>query len=335
MEVASIQAAGYVLHELLGEGRFSQVVRTVHTTTGSEYAVKIVERASIADDAGAFEALQVELKVLQAAQHPHIVALHEVVETPSTTYVVMELVAGGELFDEIVSRGSLPEQEVIALGAQLFEAIAFCHGLGVAHRDLKPENILLDRSGAQPRLKVIDFGYAALLTDGEPLVGLAGTPDYVAPEVLSWYDGEAQVTGPWTWTTPWHRQAGQTRYELCARTRGGRRASYMSIRSTTRRVTSGVLASSCTYCSVASRHFTPTPKRSSSAWCAAAAPPYPPLPPLTPHARCSLEFSHENSRLKLSASCIVERLADGHRYARCSTSSPRHTGTQSQLRRRR
>ena len=192
MQAQTIEEAGYELHELLGEGRFSQVVRGTHAATGDDFAIKIVELSTLDEDEGALDALQVEIEVLQAAQHPHVVALHEVIETPSTTYVVMEVIGGGELFDEIVSRGMFPEHEARDLMKQLFEAIAFCHDIGVVHRDLKPENLLLDRSRSQLKLKLIDFGYAAFAREGELLSGLAGTPDYVAPEVLSWYDGEEQ-----------------------------------------------------------------------------------------------------------------------------------------------
>ena len=75
---------------------------------------------------------------------------------------------------------------------QLLSALAYCHALGVVHRDLKPENVLFadaDHAGGTGALKLIDFGYAALHRPGERLRGLSGTPDYVAPEVLSWYDG--------------------------------------------------------------------------------------------------------------------------------------------------
>eukprot|EP00966_Prymnesium_polylepis_P086998 2013323-Prymnesium_polylepis.2 len=97
----------------------------------------------------------------------------------------MDLVAGGELFEEIVARGTFAEPEARMLLRQLLAALAFCNEIGVVHRDLKPENILLDRGedGAL-HLKLIDFGYAAILSPGERLTGLAGTPDYVAPCLL-------------------------------------------------------------------------------------------------------------------------------------------------------
>ena len=107
----------------------------------------------------------------------------------------MELLHGGELFDAIIARGSFPESEARLLLRQLLSALAYCHSLGVVHRDLKPENILFEQPDAGPggavgSLKLIDFGYAALHKPGERLRGLSGTPDYVAPEVLSWYEGD-------------------------------------------------------------------------------------------------------------------------------------------------
>ena len=158
IEAESIEAAGYELGDTLGEGRFSQVVRATHLASGEQYAVKIVDLESIAEDEEALEALQVELSVLKAARHPNIVGLQEVVNTPEATYVIMELIAGGELFDEIVARGTYTEPEARELLQSLLSALAFCNEIGVVHRDLKPENILLDRSGPQPVLKLIDFG---------------------------------------------------------------------------------------------------------------------------------------------------------------------------------
>ena len=104
-----------------------------------------------------------------------------------------------QLFDAIINRGSFPEEEARLLLKQLLSALAYCHALGVVHRDLKPENVLFEEDeatradGVVGSLKLIDFGYAALHKPGERLRGLSGTPDYVAPEVLSWYEGDDQA----------------------------------------------------------------------------------------------------------------------------------------------
>ena len=194
-----IGEAGYSLGRVLGEGRFSQVVLGTNDATGEFFAVKVIDRTALEEDEEAGEALRVEVEVLKrAASHPHIVALHAVIRTPEAIYLVMELMEGGELFDAIIARGSFSEAEARRLLRQLLGALAYCHKAGVVHRDLKPENVLFADEGIST-LKLIDFGYAAIQQrPGEPLHGLSGTPDYVAPEVLSWYEGDAEValTGP-------------------------------------------------------------------------------------------------------------------------------------------
>ena len=191
----SIEAAGFRLGHKLGEGRFSEVVHGTNVKTGEEFAVKVVDQQALEEDGEASAALHIEVEVLKrAARHPHVVALHAVIRTPIATYLVMEIMHGGELFDAIIARGSFPEAEARLLLRQLLSALAYCHSLGVVHRDLKPENVLFEAAGktggADGSLKIIDFGYAALHHPGERLRGLSGTPDYVAPEVLSWYEGD-------------------------------------------------------------------------------------------------------------------------------------------------
>ena len=82
-----------------------------------------------------------------------------------------------------MAQSTFPESEARRVIRQLLHALAHCHNLGIVHRDLKPENLLFDGPGPAGRLKVIDFGYTALVPPGAMLSGLSGTPDYVAPEV--------------------------------------------------------------------------------------------------------------------------------------------------------
>ncbi|CAI5467102.1 unnamed protein product [Closterium sp. Yama58-4] len=134
-----------------------------------------------------------------AGYNPHagVVQLRAVFEDDAAVHMVMELCDGGELFDEIVRRGRLSERDAAQVFSQIVSAVAFCHSRGVLHRDLKPENILLARypasaaaaaaAGACPRVvvaKLADFGLAIPLKQGERARGVAGSPFYIAPEVL-------------------------------------------------------------------------------------------------------------------------------------------------------
>jgi serine/threonine protein kinase len=140
---------------------------------------------------GLFTRAQIE--ILRKLDHPHIVSLKEVVVSTEDTYIVMELLSGGELFNRIVDKGPFPEAEAANLFAQILLSMEYLHSLSIVHRDVKPENILYLSSGAD-QIKLIDFGYAGVWTPEKPLTGLCGTPDYVAPEVLSWYDDEDNGT---------------------------------------------------------------------------------------------------------------------------------------------
>mgnify|MGYP003725291381 CR=1 FL=1 len=65
------------------------------------------------------------------------------IDTPSDIFVIMEYVSGGELFDYVVEKGTLSEEEASVLVRKITSAVAHMHGLDIIHRDLKPENLLL------------------------------------------------------------------------------------------------------------------------------------------------------------------------------------------------
>jgi len=186
-DVTSI-AEVYNLGEELGRGRFSVVRQATHLRENVGYAVKEVENESL-DDEENLEALETEIKILRKLRHPHIVNLKEVVTTDSYTYIIMELLSGGELFHRIIDKGCFSEAEAQNLFAQILMSMEYLHSMDIVHRDVKPENILYTSAGAND-IKLIDFGYAGIWSADKPLTGLCGTPDYVAPEVLSWYDDD-------------------------------------------------------------------------------------------------------------------------------------------------
>ncbi|KAF8392662.1 hypothetical protein HHK36_023011 [Tetracentron sinense] len=115
----------------------------------------------------------------------------QVLASKTKIYMVLEYVTGGELFDRIALKGRLSEAEGRRLFQQLIDGASYCHDKGVFHRDLKPENILVDSKG---NIKISDFGLSALpqhFRDDGLLHTTCGSPNYVAPEVLTnrGYDG--------------------------------------------------------------------------------------------------------------------------------------------------
>uniref|UniRef100_A0A672IAP1 Ribosomal protein S6 kinase n=1 Tax=Salarias fasciatus TaxID=181472 RepID=A0A672IAP1_SALFA len=156
----------------LGEGSFSVCRKCKHKQTGHEYAVKIVSRREIA-------------ALRQCETHPNIVKLHDVYTDQYHTYLVMELLQGGELLERIKRKKLFGEAEASQLLQCLVSAVSFMHDAGVVHRDLKPENVLFTDESEDSVLKVIDFGFARLCPAGSaPLQTPCFTLQYAAPELF-------------------------------------------------------------------------------------------------------------------------------------------------------
>jgi len=171
----------YRLDKTLGIGSFGKVKLAEHILTGQKVAIKILNRKKIkAMDME--EKVRREIKILRLFMHPHIIRLYEVMETPSDIYVVMEYVKSGELFDYIVEKGRLMEDEARHFFQQIISGVEYCHRHMVVHRDLKPENILLD---SKMNVKIADFGLSNVMRDGHFLKTSCGSPNYAAPEVIS------------------------------------------------------------------------------------------------------------------------------------------------------
>ncbi|KAJ3296960.1 Protein kinase [Borealophlyctis nickersoniae] len=122
-----------------------------------------------------------EIQYLKLLRHPHIIKLYEVITTPTDIIMVMEY-AGGELFNYIVDRGRMTEDDARRFFQQIICAVEYCHRHKIVHRDLKPENVLLDEYN---HVKIADFGLSNIMTDGDFLKTSCGSPNYAAPEVIS------------------------------------------------------------------------------------------------------------------------------------------------------
>ncbi|KAG6398352.1 hypothetical protein SASPL_139810 [Salvia splendens] len=171
----------YKLGKTLGIGSFGKVKIAEHALTGHKVAVKILNRKKI-KNMDMEEKVRREIKILRLFMHPHIIRLYEVVETNSDIYVVMEYVKSGELFDYIVEKGRLHEEEARMFFQQIISGVEYCHRNMVVHRDLKPENLLLD---SKHNVKIADFGLSNIMRDGHFLKTSCGSPNYAAPEVIS------------------------------------------------------------------------------------------------------------------------------------------------------
>jgi len=183
--------AKYNLKEIIGTGNFAEVRLGVNKETKEKFAIKI---STIKDDEE-YEIIKQEIEILGKLDHPNIVKLIEIFESPGKgkeklVYMVTELVTGGELFDRIVERGHFGEREACDFVRTMILAILYMHQHNVVHRDLKPENILLQNDGENMVVKIADFGLAKVYDPNfqateQKLHTMCGTPCYVAPEILT------------------------------------------------------------------------------------------------------------------------------------------------------
>jgi len=124
------------------------------------------------------------VEILLKIEHPNIIKLLDLFDTPEKLYLVMELVTGGELFDRIVEREQYSESDAKEVMRQLLNAIEYIHSKDIVHRDLKPENLLLEDESQDTNIKLTDFGLSKIF-DTEYMKTACGTPGYVAPEILN------------------------------------------------------------------------------------------------------------------------------------------------------
>lgn len=174
----------YELKEEIGVGSTSKCYRCRKKSTGTEYACKVIDKRQVEMKfSGLLDQFFLEIKVLKSLNHPNIIHLEDTFETADRIYIVMEMMKGGELFDYVVEKGTLSEEEASILVRKITSAVAHMHGLGIIHRDLKPENLLLTSKGPNAEVKLIDFGLAKVMH--EPVANsFLGTKGYLAPEML-------------------------------------------------------------------------------------------------------------------------------------------------------
>jgi calcium-dependent protein kinase len=175
-------AESYEFGIKLGDGAFGTVLKAKHRATGVYRAVKIIPKAKVRNS----QRLEAEINLMKATDHPHIIKLYEVFYDKINIYLVLELCTGGELFDFIVSKRHLNEEEARLITVQLLRAVSYLHMHDICHRDLKPENLLFVEPNAINSLKLIDFGMSKMMGNrGEAMTTKVGTPYYIAPEVLT------------------------------------------------------------------------------------------------------------------------------------------------------
>lgn len=169
----------------MGSGISGLVRLCKHRATGAKYAVKCLDLGLIESEEG-LQQLRDEIAIMCQLDHPNIIRLEEVYESPSEIYLVQELCLGGELFDRLDEQPDYhyTESQCAKLVKQMLCAVRYIHSKGIIHRDLKLENFLFSSRDADSELKMIDFGLSKHFKLGEVQYEAVGTPYTVAPEVI-------------------------------------------------------------------------------------------------------------------------------------------------------
>ncbi|KAG6629823.1 hypothetical protein CIPAW_14G111800 [Carya illinoinensis] len=174
----------YSIGKELGRGQFGVTHLCTHKVTGEQFACKTIAKRKLANKED-IEDVRREVQIMHhLTGQPNIVELKGAYEDKHSVHLVMELCAGGELFDRIIAKGHYTERAAASLLRTIVQIVHTCHSMGVIHRDLKPENFLLLNKDEKSPLKATDFGLSVFYKQGEVFKDIVGSAYYIAPEVL-------------------------------------------------------------------------------------------------------------------------------------------------------
>lgn len=177
-----VRSHDFQLLKVLGKGGYGKVFLARKIDTGQTYAMKVLKKASIVTNAKDTAHTKSERNILEMIKHPFLVQLHYAFQSPGKLYLVLEFLAGGELFMQLEKEGVFMEDQASFYLAEIILAIGHLHSMGIIYRDLKPENVLLDIEG---HVKLTDFGLSKERVDRDNLTHtFCGTIEYMAPEIL-------------------------------------------------------------------------------------------------------------------------------------------------------
>ncbi|MFQ3561566.1 serine/threonine-protein kinase [Streptomyces gramineus] len=183
-------AGRYRLADIIGSGGMGRVWRAHDEVLHRAVAIKELTAAlyvSESDQAVLLARTRAEARAAARINHSAVVTVHDVLEHDGRPWIVMELVEGHSLADEVKERGRVEPREAARIGLWVLRALRAAHGAGVLHRDIKPGNVLLGRDG---RVLLTDFGIAQI--EGDTTITrtgeVVGSVDYLAPERVRGHD---------------------------------------------------------------------------------------------------------------------------------------------------
>jgi serine/threonine-protein kinase len=163
----------------IGRGTYGDVYAARDVRLDRPVALKLLHRSE-PEEGSDLEVIQ-EARLLARVRHPNVVTVYGAERIDGRIGIWMELVEGRTLEDELGERGPFPPGEIAAIGAALTSAVSAVHAAGLLHRDIKAHNVMRGRDG---RILLADFGTGHEVTPEGSIGELAGTPLYLAPELL-------------------------------------------------------------------------------------------------------------------------------------------------------
>ena len=171
----------YNIKGIIGRGTFSIVKLGEHKLTKEKVAIKIMQKNKIINQEDLIR-IEREIQMLKCLNHVNVIKIYNILEDSNRFYIIMEYCENGELFNRIVEKKRLSEDESAIFYYQLINGLEYIHKNNIAHRDLKPENLLLSKNDI---LKIIDFGLSNYSKYNILLGTPCGSPCYASPEMVS------------------------------------------------------------------------------------------------------------------------------------------------------
>lgn len=164
----------------LGTGSFGRVRLVRHRRTGGYYAMKCLKKAMLLEHEQQ-DRLYWEKDIVSTLEHPFVVQFFRTFQDSVYVYLLFEFAAGGEIFHLICEHGRLQSRVAKFYAAETLLVLKYFATLNVVYRDIKPENLLLS---AQGHIKFTDFGFAAVLGEGEQSKAFLASAEYISPEMI-------------------------------------------------------------------------------------------------------------------------------------------------------
>lgn len=182
--VGDVLSGKYRLIRKIGSGGLGTVFEADHLRLHQKVAIKVLSVTGAREE-GLRARFEREGRAMARLKGPHVTRVFDVVSEGDAPYLVMELLSGRDLEQELAARGALPMREAVSLIQQAAEGVAEAHEAGIVHRDLKPSNLFLAASAIGTTVKLLDFGLSKVYDDdGETTAAgiTLGTAAYMSPE---------------------------------------------------------------------------------------------------------------------------------------------------------